>query len=354
MTNIDRYNYEAWALDYIEGILAGAERERFERFLSDHPVLAREVAELKEAVPYLPEPLETMYPDKEKLRFAGRRESEKRLVAGGDASRKLISYLGGAVAAAVVLGIMILGNELFRRPVGVSTHDYLAVSRSAEPAAGIEAAARQEVLPTAEPITPAERPDVTEKVAPVEVKGLSMAVERNSVAERNRSIGKAEAGAKGQQDTPVIDKRVEFLMPDSGERVADATKEVSAPHRTELTDIRAHYPADERYADAGTENRTGHDESRHEPWREESSRVSSGDTAPDLGPKSSTYWTSVTHLDPGDVDAGGSKLGSVLRKGVSYLMVPLDVIPVEHFATNDHRGVEIASCIRITKRIHKD
>ena len=52
---INKSNYEAFALDYLEGNLSVAKQQEMDVFLQNHPIIAAEIAELKEMVILVPD-----------------------------------------------------------------------------------------------------------------------------------------------------------------------------------------------------------------------------------------------------------------------------------------------------------
>ncbi len=97
--DIDSNNYEEYALDYLEGNLDAASRERFEHFLRENPQLAGDVLLLGEGgIPTLEPDVKLVYPDKALLL---RRRRPVRM------------YLRTAAVAASVLAMV--GGYLFLR-----------------------------------------------------------------------------------------------------------------------------------------------------------------------------------------------------------------------------------------------
>ncbi|MDR2937259.1 MAG: hypothetical protein LBU80_07990 [Rikenellaceae bacterium] len=105
---IDQNNYEQYALDYLEGNLAGDIRKAFEAFLDAHPEEASGVRSLFDGMPRLePEPWVT-YPDKQALKRAVPmyETAPHRTLA-----RRWIYY---ACAAVAVVAVSVLGVGLYR------------------------------------------------------------------------------------------------------------------------------------------------------------------------------------------------------------------------------------------------
>lgn len=94
-------HYEEQALDYLEGNLSDEQRRAFESFMESHPEVAQEVRSLAQGMPVLPaERVE--FPDKEMLKRGMKRSLRWRQIG---------SFLGGAAAASVVIGLFgLLGS----------------------------------------------------------------------------------------------------------------------------------------------------------------------------------------------------------------------------------------------------
>ena len=94
-------HYEEQALDYLEGNLSDEQRRAFESFMESHPEIAREVHSLAQGMPVLPVD-RVEFPNKELL---------KRGAKSGLRWRQIGSFLGGAAAASVVIGLFgLLGS----------------------------------------------------------------------------------------------------------------------------------------------------------------------------------------------------------------------------------------------------
>lgn len=97
-------HYEELALDYIEGNLSDERRRTFESFMESHPEVAQEVRSLKEGMPILSVD-RVEFPDKERLKRGVKRRLRWRQVG---------SFVGGAAAASVVVGLFGLLGSLGR------------------------------------------------------------------------------------------------------------------------------------------------------------------------------------------------------------------------------------------------
>ena len=97
-------HYEELALDYIEGNLSDERRRTFESFMESHPEVAQEVRSLKECMPILSVD-RVEFPDKERLKRGVKRRLRWRQVG---------SFVGGAAAASVVVGLFGLLGSLGR------------------------------------------------------------------------------------------------------------------------------------------------------------------------------------------------------------------------------------------------
>lgn len=97
-------HYEELALDYIEGNLSDERRRTFESFMESHPEVAQEVRSLKEGMPVLSVD-RVEFPDKERLKRGVKRSLRWRQVG---------SFVGGAAAASVVVGLFGLLGSLGR------------------------------------------------------------------------------------------------------------------------------------------------------------------------------------------------------------------------------------------------
>ncbi len=131
MKRLTRKNYQAYALDYLEGTLATKHRARFEQFLDKHPDLRQEVAELQEEFPVVPADLRIAYPDKSVLRRSVLR-----------VSRGWLFY--GSLAAACVALALTFGTIFYNAPVAPDSISVL------EPVASIIEPAVEDTL-AAEP-----------------------------------------------------------------------------------------------------------------------------------------------------------------------------------------------------------
>ncbi len=98
-------NYEQWALDYLEGTLPSEQRSAFERFLQTHAREAAEIKSLQEFMPIVPaDPI--VFPEAALLR---RRPQVTPL-------RRFLSLVSGAAAAAVIAGGFLWIDHTSSRP----------------------------------------------------------------------------------------------------------------------------------------------------------------------------------------------------------------------------------------------
>ncbi len=94
-------HYEEQALDYLEGNLSDEQRRAFESFMESHPEIAQEVRSLAQGMPVLPVD-RVEFPDKEMLKRSTKRSLHWRQVG---------SFFGGAAAASVIIGLFgLLGS----------------------------------------------------------------------------------------------------------------------------------------------------------------------------------------------------------------------------------------------------
>ena len=152
---LDRENYEPWALDYVEGNLPYRERIAFEAFLNENPDVAAAVRSLMDGgMPVLPVD-RVEYPDK------------KALLRGGKSFtlRRMGSFLGGAAAASLLIGLFLLADRrasdgagpLLSRHTPSVSDSAPAVPQRPEPAAA-ERALRSETTGSPAAVAAAVRP----------------------------------------------------------------------------------------------------------------------------------------------------------------------------------------------------
>ncbi len=320
---IDRNNYEQYALDYLEGNLAGDARKAFESFLKTHPEEAAGVYSLSDGMPRLePEPW-VIYPDKQALKRA-----VPMYEAAPRRTRRWVYYASAAAALAVV---SVLGIGLFRtQPVENPTAPSVAQVLAPAP------------TPTAEP---APIPAVESAPAPVQHEAFVAQPSSSKLADASAiSRPATTVGASNRQ--PV-------------------TTEITPAQSTPATDP---LPIDE--IESVTSSTSMSDPATLIVTLPEGPTVR--ELITERAPESESQIDPITGLMPhqsllamsAEADASGgsatgerfrqSRGGRFLRGLVQPLVEPLDGLsPVTVYRNNDERIVEVASYVISRKRVNE-
>lgn len=289
--NLDRSNYEQWALDYLEGTLGAAERESFERFLSAHADLAAEIRSL-DPLPVLP--VERIaYPAARALLRGGRRMALRR--AG--------SLLSGAAAASLFVGLFVVADR--------------TVSQGRE-----RLMSQRIVLPA-------------EEMPPVEIAGASSEEEP-------------------QQASPAVLTAHRVAVPVSSGRIAPVENRRALLSVVEASETSLRSAAEMPVAPVLDESLAGRIEIKTA-GRSAVPVVSAMSVPPkafetvsENGRRPLRATRSVART--ADEEQGRTGVGEG-RTAISSLLAPLDcIIPIKTYRTENESGIEIASLIRIGNR----
>lgn len=366
MRRITRDNYQQWALDYIEGTLGGELHRQFEGFLAENPDIAGEVGDLKEEMPVLPDTEWIGYPHKEQLLrpFSSARGisvSGKSSASDGASGacgcgsapqeplrprrRRLLSYVGGGAAAAVMIGLFLMiaglpetaseAGKRAPRPVADRTDSAATAAQPKEAGKAVAALIPQEgsgagetlpemTAPAAGTTLPAEVQErgATRYENRVKTPAAEQPAMRNegSSAETAGAVAKASAGAEAQ---PAESAQIGEEAPDERE---------FAPILTGDDRLLAFA----RFDEPATEPADGY-------------------AAIGIDPELAEWWAHNREPVSDETSKKEGKFAEAMRKGVSRLLIPLDyIIPVERFETNEKKGIEIASIIRITRKTQQN
>lgn len=286
-------HYEELALDYLEGNLSDEKRKAFESFLKSRPDVAQEVHSLAQGMPVLPVD-RVEFPHKEMLKRGMKRNLRWRQVG---------SFLGGAAAASVVIGLFgLLG--------GIGKIDD-----------SIEYGERQ----LAEQI---------EEVYQETAKSVAAVTENESSA------------AAEQADAERV---VPYVVPAPERVVSSMDRHVGAEKRSavweEKIDTQAEKPADEDPMSQVV----------LEPLFADS-RALPDPIAPSADIVLEPVTLPVASVDDfseyDDTEEGLTDGTKEALRILSSLLAPLDdLLPIKRYSTEDERGIEIASFIRIGNRI---
>lgn len=346
---IDRNNYQEWALDYIEGTLSKEKADAFALFLAENPDISAEVSDLQANMPVLPDTGHIVYPAKrtllKKVPAAAEQthgpDGTERAQGPGDAQEdgvtgsrrcapptppvrplreRVLSYLIGGVAAAVLIGGFAMlggdGSDLPTEEKPVKIAQALQQPALAEES-GLPGAALLGTLEAAESLA-----------APTET------------GTRNPERPKAGVGQ------PDIIKSTPASITGTGE-----SEELLAP----TVEDPVNEDAGAMVAQAMRKEPSEMSEDEYVEWVARQQEENFLGDPIHLQP--SIPWDMAYQLPAVPAESGLRERGKfmqALRRGGSKLLEPLEIIPVARVYTNDMKGIEIASRIKITKKTQKE
>ncbi len=171
---INKLNYEAFALDYLEGTLSSEELKAMEQFLLKHPAIKAELDEMKDFVLLTPEPI--VFNNKKQLL---KETSSNRIV--------WMNPLRWSVAASILLAIMILHfskTTAIDPTIATATPDEVIDKHPIQSTLPKETEIEKEVLAM-------DKQETTEKAAQAVV-----ATNENSVKQAYKKVAKIESEEK--------------------------------------------------------------------------------------------------------------------------------------------------------------
>ena len=291
----DGKNYEERALDYIEGAMDEAQRAEFEKFLATDDTAREEVLSLMDAMTVLAAPA-GIYPEKAAL-----------MKKGGNANfRRVLSYLGGAAAASVVVALLVWFT-----------------------------------------------PDAADKSATV-----GMTVRRKTAPAGTLAHSAPPAAAGGIATGTVADAgtptSVAASLADSEKERGDAVSHPDPVTETEKVKPSGALPDVIRESDAGGHSLAGHYEAPvlagvevPRELRYNVAALSRVEAPADYSGREMFMVASAEGEEQGESPAAED---SAYRR-LAMLLVPVDMfLPVSRFETNDEKGIVIASLIRIARK----
>lgn len=322
-------NYEQWALDYLEGTLPNAERDAFERFLATDARAAEQIRLLGEYMPVAR--TETVpFPDPASL-MRGR---------GVTPLRRLFSLASGAAAAALIAGI------------------FMFLGRPSSPQTALNHRSQGDTVPAAEIVL--AHNELTE-TAPAKPEPEAKPVRETpaAVAARTYPAGSSRL-AQWNRKTAERLERMEARERQRHERTrltADAARsetrpEAAQPHApAETGNLLASSALPERKAAVVTDRTAeGSRAARENALPGSLSLLPPDATTPILGVSEESsylreeYRTRESWLSE---ETRPRREGGLLRS----LLSPIEKIsPIKYYETEEGRGVEIASILRIGSR----
>lgn len=320
-------NYEQWALDYLEGTLPPAERDAFERFLATDARAAEQIRLLGEYMP-VAQAETAAFPDPASL-TRGR---------GVTPLRRLLSLASGAAAAALIAGV------------------FMFLGRPSTPQTAVNHHPRQYTAPAAEIVLAQTEPAET---APAKPEPEAAPATPAAVAARTYTAGSSRL-AQWNRKTAERLERMEVREQRRNERtrlMADTARSETRPEATqpqaaaETGGLLASSALSERKAAFMTERAAVRSRAARETATPGNLSLLPPDaTTPILEMPAENsylreeyqtreYWLSE--------EARPRREGGLLRS----LLSPIEKIsPIKYYETEEGRGVEIASILRIGSR----
>lgn len=331
-------NYEQWALDYLEGTLPSEQRAAFEHFLQDHAREAAEIRSLQEFMPVV-QADSIAFPDKDALR------------QGAEVTplRRLVSLMSGAAAAALIAGSFMWLDRSSSAPM--QAMEPAAVSEASTNVWVAEAAAPESVQTqkVSQPKTlTAQSTEVS--VASPEASG-SGRMENSRVARWNRKTAALLERMEARNERRMIQ------MTESAE-----PKSVPAAMAPSVSEV----SVAETQAQSKTQPASGDWHAYEDIFRGEESEskmlayenLAEGSLKSPMPEMADLEWegTEAPLLASDSLSKGDSfemqQLRSRRERGLLHaLLSPLEKIsPIKYYETEEGRGVEIASILRIGSR----
>lgn len=335
-------NYEQWALDYLEGTLPSEQRAAFEHFLQNH---AREAAEIRSLQDFMPvaqaDPI--VFPDKAALR------------RGADATplRRFVSLVSGAAAAALIAGSFMWLDRSSSAPMQALGPAAVSDSSAVPTNVWVAEAAASESVPPQEISQPVRTATTPSSEAPVAISEEVRSVQgaNSRVARWNRKTAALLERMEARNERRMV-QVAEQTDPKSALAVREqpvpavTVAEVQTPSKSPTTsDDKTIYENIFRMDEPESKTLA------YENLAEESLKSS-------LPEMAALEWqgTEESVLARDSLSMGDSfemqQLRSRRERGLLHaLLSPLEKIsPIKYYETEEGRGVEIASILRIGSR----
>ncbi len=335
-------NYEQWALDYLEGTLPSEQRAAFEHFLKDH---AREAAEIRSLQDFMPvvqaDPI--VFPDKAALR------------RGAEVSplRRFVSLVSGAAAAALIAGSVMWLDRSSSAPL-----------QAMDSTAGADSSSASMNVWMAEAVAP-ETVQPQEIAQPVKVASTQSSEASVTASEESRSVRMDHSRvARWNRKTAALLERMEARNERRSAQIMDS--EASNPVSAAMEQPVQTVAVAEVQTPPETQPASGSWKAYEDILRGEESEAkalayenlaeeSLKNPVPEMaaveweGMKSEVLASdSLSMEDSFEMQ----QLRSRRERGLLHaLLSPLEKIsPIKYYETEDGRGVEIASILRIGSR----